>query len=463
MGKSQLPGNYSLAKIRPESEAQARFCALANSALITSIFEALGPQAKLHLVGGTVRDIFSGLEPEDIDLACALPIQEAQQRLEQAGLYVVPTGLKHGTITIVIEKNNIELSSFRKPNSGELGLSIAEDLAGRDFTINAIAFDLINKKIIDPFAGAKHLESGVLTCVGAPSARFEEDALRILRMVRFGTAAGRKIDANTLKEARRLKSLLAQVSIERIRAELERILLAPEAKQGFLTLLELGILELILPEVIPAVGFEQNEFHVHDVFVHTLAVIENCRNDLVLRLSALFHDLGKAHTLSIDEQGRRHFYKHELVSEELQKQAMKRLRFSNEQIDAVARLVRMHMRPLDCGPSAVRRLMRDLGNQFDTWLELKRADATPVQDKKIFEQEFTNFMTLVNEEKERLHKLHYNKLAINGHDLMQLGVEEGVKMGQILKQLEEFVLEEPANNTRELLLREAKELIGRLG
>ncbi len=437
------------------SEAYDALRAMSDSPLLSPIWQALGSEALLHIVGGTVRDVLVGKPAADVDLACLLPPDKTKSLLENSGLRVVDTGLQHGTITVVVEHTNIEITTFRKPGSAEesaYSSSIEEDLEGRDFTINAIAWSLNDKKIIDPFGGVDDLRHKLLRAVVNPQARFTEDPLRILRMVRFGTARGFSVEQSTRDAAMPLIPLLKRVSVERIRSELEGILLEAFPSAGIRELADLGILKIIIPELIPSIGFEQNRYHTEDVFGHTLTVLKNCPPDLELRLCALFHDIGKPATLSVDEDGQRHFYEHEALSEKTTKTVMRRLRFSNEEIHNVASLVKYHMRPLDCGPSAVRRLMRDLDVLFEKWRVFKEADSTPTTPLEDVKAMLAQFDSMVAKERERQATINLKKLIIDGYDLMKLGYKPGKEMGKIIKEMEELVLEEPEKNNREYLL-----------
>ncbi|RIL10836.1 MAG: tRNA nucleotidyltransferase, partial [Proteobacteria bacterium] len=295
--------------------------------------------------------------------------------------------------------------------------------------------------------------------VGDPAARFEEDPLRILRMVRFGPASGRDVEEDTLRAARSLAGKLKSVSAERVQLELRKIVSSPHAAQALRFMANHSLLPNTLPELLPCIGFEQNRYHTQDVFEHTLSVLENCAREGLLRWVALFHDVRKPESLSVGEDGERHFYEHEFISERECKRALKRLRFSNEDQEAVALLVRTHMRPLECGPPGVRRLMRDLGELFETWRAFKIADASPTMPKSEFDERLGRFDELVAKERERLERENAPGLAIGGDDLINLGLKPGPIMGKILKALEEAVLDEPALNERPILIERAKQLI----
>lgn len=438
---------------------------LAHSPEIATLTSALAPSAALHLVGGAVREILSSQSPTDLDLATVLRPEEVERRLNQHQIRTIETGIEHGTIMALVGDRSIEITTFRLPSprsSSRFSDSIETDLGGRDFTINALAIDLETNTLIDPFGGLSDLKRNILRAVGKAHDRFTEDPLRILRMIRFGPAAGREIVDDTLRSARATLPALGTVSPERIRSELEKILISAHVRPAFAMLYDLGIIELILPEMLPTVGFSQNEFHTEDVFAHTLTVLEAAPPSLALRLAALFHDLGKPATLSTDSDGRRHFYKHEEISEELARTAMTRLKFSSDLIDQVALLVRHHMRPLDCGPAGVRRIMRTLSENFENWRAFKIADSPPVMPKAEFQALLANFDAMVDIERTRAKGSVYGKLAVNGDDLIALGMSPGRGIGAILNELTEVVIEDPERNDREFLLARAQELVQKM-
>ena len=215
--------------------------------------------------------------------------------------------------------------------------------------------------------------------------------------------------------------------------------------------------------MIPCIGFEQNEFHVEDVFDHTMTVlISRTPADKILRWAAIFHDVGKPHTLTVDEDGRRHFYLHEVIGEEMSLARMKHLRFSHEETDAIALIVKQHMRPMDCGAPGVRRIMRDLGSAYDLWRSFKWADISPTMPEEEFTTVATRFDALRATEAARLAGPSYGKLAVDGNDLIQLGVRPGPALGKLLKELEELVLDDPANNERSVLLEVAQKKLADL-
>ena len=412
-------------------------------------------------MGGTVRDACLDVPSTDLDLATNLAASEVRDRCTARGIRVIETGIQHGTVLVVIDETHIEVTTFRQPadrNTQMNAQDITTDLSGRDFTINALGFCLTTCSLIDPHGGTQDLNSNIVRAVGDPHARFQEDPLRILRMVRFGAAHGRMIDTNTEDAARTHVELLAKVSVERIKHELDQILMSPCPAAGVRKLLEVGALPFTIPELLPAVGFEQNRYHIHDVFDHILAVLDRTPTDKILRWAAIFHDIGKPHTLSVDASGERHFYSHEVVSTTQSWERMETLKFSHDEMKRISSVVRYHMRPMDCGPAGVRRLIRDLGDNLALWRVFKDADSSPTIPGDAISETAKAFDAMLESEQKKLATPSYGRLAVNGEDLKQLGIKPGPGMGALLKKLEEQIIEDPSQNTKEVLLKLAKTL-----
>lgn len=455
MERSLQRGSHSCKPTRNRSEASAALRELAGSRHIETLRGALNP-AELYLVGGTVRDAFYQTSDTDLDLATNLTAAEVHERCVARGLKVVDTGIQHGTVLVVIDGVHIEVTTFRQPadrNTQVTARDIETDLSGRDFTLNAIGYSLESWTLIDPWNGIQDLERGIVRAVGDPATRFREDPLRILRMIRFGDAQARSIDERTLLDAKSSVGLLSTLSVERTRNEVEEILMSPYPGNGIRALLAIGALPFTLPELLPAVGFEQNKYHIHDVFEHTLSVLDRTPPDRILRWAAIFHDVGKPHTLSVGADGERHFYSHEVVSDSLCKERMTHLRFSHDDIGSVRAIVRHHMRPLDCGPAGVRRLIRDLGPHLTRWRRFKEADSSPTIPLEQFQNSARGFDTLLTAEQEKMTSPSYGRLAVTGDDLRNEGVRPGPAMGRLLRELTEIVIEDPSKNDRDTLLR----------
>lgn len=461
MEKFHPRGSHSCKPTRSRAEAEAALREISSSPSLATLFDAIRP-AQLFLVGGTVRDAFFHNATTDLDLATDLDPHVVRERCIARGLRVIETGIEHGTLLVVINDTHIEVTTFREPADRTTQIharDIATDLSGRDFTINALAFCVQTKKLLDPFCGIEDLENLVLRAVGDPLARFHEDPLRILRMIRFGPAQGRTVDSQTFEAATFTAPRVASVTVERIRQELENILISTCPAAGVMALKDIGALEWTIPELQPAIGFEQNRYHIHDVFDHTMAVLDRAPNDRILRWAALFHDIGKPHTLSVDESGERHFYLHELSSTNLSWKRMEHLRFSHDDMKRISSIVRHHMRPLNCGPAGVRRLIRDLGENLGLWRAFKDADTSPTIAPEETSKTAQAFDALLESEQRKMATPSYGKLAVNGDDLKALGVAPGPEMGRLLKQLEEIIIEDPLKNSRDGLLEIARNLV----
>ncbi len=451
-------------RLIPKDIVAQRLSQIGTLPIIAQIREALGNGTDLSLVGGSVRDIAIDTKGADLDLATSLLPEETKELLTKENIRVIDTGINHGTVTALFEGSTVEITTFRaKEGSGAVGFGtdLLTDLALRDFTINAMAYHFADKAFIDPFDGLRDLQMGIIRCVGSAQERFEEDPLRIMRMLRLGPAVGRSIETATKQAAQNQAASLTKVSMERVRVELERILLGPYPDEALRMMKSIKIIPFVLPELLPCIDFEQNEFHNEDVFEHTLTVLRRTPAVLPIRLAALFHDAGKPSTLTENSDGSRHFYEHEVLSAEICFKAMRRLKFPNSLINKVNKLVKLHMRPLDCGPAGVRRLFRDLKDCFNDWMILKNADKPPLMSQTTFQQQLARFDRIVQTERERAKQPSYGKLKINGNDLIRLGFRPGPELGMALKTLEQLVIEDPKLNNQLYLSEKAKLLLSR--
>lgn len=434
---------------------------IASEPLLIPLRNALGADAHLHLVGGSVRDALLGRDSYDLDLATPLLPETILHRLERADIRVIATGLKHQTVTAVPIPGgaNVELTTFRGPGMSPKGgvassLSIMEDLCHRDFTMNALAVDLASGELLDPTGGLEDIAQRLLRCAGSPEERFREDPLRMLRLLRLACTHDLAIDSNAFDAVRTHHSLLSQVSVERLRDEFVKILLSPNPGRGLRLLARLDLLPYIAVELVACVDLEQNRFHPLDLYEHTIAVVEKTAPDLVLRLAALFHDIGKPPTLTVDpESGDRHFFKHESVGAAMTAQILERLRFSHRTVEDVVTLVATHMRPLEAGAGGLRRLLRDTGELFPAWRALKVADAAScAMDPQVLASQLAVFDEAMVAVQAGPPVSPLKSLAVNGHDLLAAGVPPGPEVGVLLRALHERVLDDPSLNDREQLL-----------
>lgn len=437
-------------------------------------FEQAGKQ--LYLVGGSVRDLLLGRPRQDLDLATDARPEETKgilKSLKPDALYTV--GERFGTIGAVFDGHRVEITTFRSeqytPGSRkpevDFGTSLEGDLSRRDFTINAMARNLKTGEVIDPFGGLKDLRARVIRAVGDPDARFAEDPLRLLRAVRFAAELGFTIEPRTAEAIRRQAHRLAEVSRERIAEELNRVLLSERPGLGIRLLVDLGLMAYIIPEILEMLDMPQDKGRYKDVFTHTLAVVENVPPNLVLRWAALLHDIAKPRTISF-ENGEVKFTGHELVGEQMAREVLRRLRFDNRTIKKVAKLVRMHLRPNQYGPdwtdSAVRRLVREAGEELEELLTLSRADVTSSRParRRTARTRIDELERRIRElaERERIEAL---KSPLDGHELMALfGLGPGPWIRPIKDYLQELVIEgelaqDDKATARELALKFAAE------
>lgn len=418
-----------------------------NNSLLKELIKLLKGYTKVYLVGGIIRDIALEKEALDIDLCTSLNINEVSKILAKS-CKVIDTGIKHGTITVIFDHIHAEITEFR----GEKD-SLESDLSLRDFTINAMSFDIIENKLIDPFNGFNDLKNNILRCPIDPNIVFNDDPLRMIRAFRFSYAQNRKLDENIIKALKTNFDKIKTVSIERIKDELSKILVLENPSLVFKKLVEFNFLDTLFPEITPMVNCTQNKYHVHDVFNHTLDVLEETPPILEARLAALLHDIGKPHTISVDENNERHFYGHEKVSVKIAKDILERLCFPNKTIQVVTNVINLHMRDLEAKGAGIRRLIRELGDDFNVWLMLVKADRPPKMPKEEFEERLNNFLKNYNFEIEEQKRKDFFKLKISGEDIMQiLNLPPSKEVGKIKHKLEELIIEEPSKNDREFLI-----------
>lgn len=411
-----------------------------------------------YIVGGAVRDMLMKKTPSDIDITTnALP-----DEVIQLFPIVIPTGKKYGTVTVMLNGEGYEVTTFRtdgkyidgrRPEIVIFGKSIEEDLSRRDFTINAMAID-INGNILDIFGGKEDIKNKIIKAVGNSKERFFEDALRILRAFRFSARFGFKVESITLMSINETKAGLRLISPERIREEITKILLTDNVVEIFSLMQKTGVLEIILPEISNMYGVEQNHpYHIYDIFTHTLKSVENAPKIAELRWAMLLHDTGKpAVKESVDGVDR--FIGHQEVSAEIANVLLSRLNFSNREKDKIIELVLLHDREILASPKAIRRIVSKL--KFSTIEELifvKEADTLAQEPNKAMlkQKNLAKAKLIASQEP----KLSIKDLAVNGYDMMNLGFK-GKEIGEILKQLLEIVLDNPGINNKSSLIEFAK-------
>ncbi len=436
----------------------------ANVEKIIGILEAAGYEA--YAVGGCVRDSVLGRIPADWDITTSAKPKQVKALFKRT----VDTGIEHGTVTVMMEKMGYEVTTYRidgeyrdnrHPSEVSFTDDLTEDLRRRDFTINAMAYSE-SRGLVDVFGGIRDLEEGVIRCVGNAGERFGEDALRILRAVRFAAQLGFVIEEETAKAAELLAGSLKNISAERIQTELVKLLVSPHPELLYQAW-KLGLTKVFLPEFDVCMETEQNNpHHMYSVGMHTLKALEYVEENRVLRLAVLCHDFGKP-AVKTTVDGTDHFHGHGKISEELTKKMMRRLKFDNDTISKVSRLVRYHdLRP-EPTPRAVRRAVNQVGEDlFPALLQVCGADilAQSSYQKQQKLMRLDRIQELYEEIRNRGECVSLKSLAVTGKDLIEAGMKPGKEMGAALQKLLEHVLDEPEHNTREYMMEHWRELTG---
>ena len=412
-----------------------------------------------YAVGGCVRDSILARRPKDWDITTSARPEEVKKLFRRT----VDTGIEHGTVTVLLGRDGYEVTTYRidgayedsrHPKEVLFTNRLEEDLRRRDFTINAMAYN-DEVRLVDVFGGMQDLNHHLIRCVGDPRERFSEDALRILRAVRFSAQLNFPIEEETAEAVRELAPTLENISAERIQAELVKLLVSahPERIQDAY---ELGITRIILPEWDAMAGVEQNTpHHKYDVAQHTLHALKYVKRDKILRLTMLFHDMGKPAKKTTDAEGIDHFHGHAELSAKMAKEILQRLKFDNDTIGKVTKLVKNHDRKIIPHAKYVRRALCDLGEEiFLLLLEVKHADvmaqSTCRREEKL--EELVRLREVYEEIKAADNCFSLKQLAVSGKDLIAAGITPGPAVGQTLSDLLDRVLEEPQLNTKEKLL-----------
>lgn len=405
-----------------------------------------------------------GRIPKDWDLCTNARPQEVARCFKIFD--IIETGLKYGTLTVVIEKLPLEITTYRAEGTyldnrrpKELGFieSLKGDLARRDFTMNALAYNP-QTGYVDPYDGLRDISNHVVRCVGNPNKRLKEDSLRIMRALRFSSQLGFTLDKRLADSIHQNKAGLKKIAVERLASELNELLLGKEVRTVLLDYVD--VLEMFIPEITPLVGFAQRSpYHQDDVWQHTVKSIAAIAPQQALRLAMLFHDIGKPLAHSVDKDGKSHFYGHEKLGAEIAGSVLKRMRYDNNTIDTVVELVRRHMLTIEVG--SVAKWMNQLGKDtFEQLLEVKKADLAT--QPKAYRENRINHVGLLKKKMleilEQQQCFQLKNLAINGNDLIMLGIEQGPLLGNILNELLERVIEKQLENDRKVLLLEAEKL-----
>lgn len=432
---------------------------------VVNTIQAAGFEA--YVVGGCVRDSILGRQPQDWDITTSAKPEQVKALFPRT----IDTGLQHGTVTVMQDREGFEVTTYRidgeyedsrHPKEVVFTPNLEEDLKRRDFTINAMAYNE-EKGLVDIFSGMEDIRLGRIRCVGRAEERFGEDALRMLRAIRFSAQLGYEIDEETKQGIRRLAPTLKNISAERIQTELVKMLVSPHPDY-LRTAYDMGVTKVFFPEFDRAMETEQHHpHHMYSVGEHILHSLAYVPADKVLRLTMLLHDIGKPDTLTIDEQGITHFYNHESLSAEMAKGILRRLKFDNDTINMVYKLVMYHDYGNSVEPTLqiVRRAMNKIGEDaFPALFQVKYADMMAqsdyLRDEKL--KRLENWKRLYTEICEKEQCVSLKTLAVTGSDLIAAGMKPGKELGEVLQKLLQLVLDDPSCNTKDKLLAEAQRL-----
>lgn len=439
---------------------------------------------EIYLVGGAIRDIIHTnvhkhkiLRDADFDFATSATPKQMMKLCDSKNYFTVPTGLKHGTVTVVLNGKHFEVTTFRveseysdgrHPDRVEFSDSVLEDLSRRDFTVNAMAYDVLSCKLVDPFGGMNDIEHRVIRTVGNPVERFTEDGLRPIRACRIAAGLGYTIEPETFSAIPRTLEVVKKVSVERVRDELVKLMKADKPSLGLETLRESGVLELFLPELLEGYGVDQNEFHKYTVYYHNIYACDKVpSNRPMIRFSALFHDIGKprAKNFAIKVGNGNVFYNHEVISERMTKKILRRLKFSNQETQYITKLVQLHMfyYTEEWTDGAVRRFLRKIDGDLsflDDLFILRKADRLGSGMKRGEADILKKFKSRIKKILEQENAFKVTDLDIDGNVIMNhFRLKPGRIIGEMLNFMLEKVIDEPELNRQEELLKLGEEYL----
>ncbi|OHD72221.1 MAG: hypothetical protein A2W19_15055 [Spirochaetes bacterium RBG_16_49_21] len=424
-----------------------------------------------YLIGGSVRDFIMGNEVYDYDFATNARPEQMMKLFRKT----IPTGIKHGTISVLADSHQFEITTYRSdgryidgrhPDSVSFAQELRIDVERRDFTINGLVYDFQTGEVIDYVNGLSDIEHKIIRTIGDPIARFSEDGLRAVRACRFAAKLNFDIELNTFRAIPETLETVKKVSKERIRDELLKILESEKPSVGFEYLRRSGLLDLFLPELAECYGVLQNKYHIYDVYYHSIYSCDAAPKDnMAVRLAALFHDIGKVATKQPNASGDFTFYNHEVLGVRITKKIMRRLKFSNEQIDGVSNLILNHMFHYtdEWTDGAVRRFIRKAGlENIDDLFLLRMADRKGNGARKGLPHPIGRFKERIRRVLEAENAFSVRDLNINGNVIMdELGLKPGPIIGKILNELLELVLDNPELNERQKLAGEARRILER--
>lgn len=439
---------------------------------------------EIYLVGGAIRDIIHTnvhqhkiLRDADFDFATSATPNQMMKLCSHKEYFTVPTGLKHGTVTVVLDNKHFEVTTFRveseysdgrHPDRVEFSDSVLEDLSRRDFTVNAMAYDVLSNQLVDPFRGMNDIEERIIRTVGNSVERFTEDGLRPIRACRIAAGLGYGIEPETFSAISKTLDVVKKVSVERVRDELLKLMKADKPSLGLEMLREAGILDLFMPELMEGYGVDQNEYHKYSVYYHNIYACDHVPSDRpLIRFAALLHDIGKprAKNFALKVGNGNVFYNHEVISERMTKKLLRRLKFSNQEVQYITKLVQLHMfyYTEEWTDGAVRRFLRkidgDLSFMDDLFL-LRKADRLGSGMKRGEAEILKQFKRRIKKILEQENAFKVTDLDINGKDIMRhFQLKPGKIIGEILNYLLEKVMDDPELNQKEELLKLSDEYL----
>lgn len=412
-----------------------------------------------YAVGGCVRDTILGRVPQDWDITTSAKPEQVKALFE----HTIDTGIEHGTVTVMLDHVGYEVTTYRidgeyednrHPREVIFTSNLVEDLKRRDFTINAMAYN-DEEGLIDIFSGAADLEQKQVRCVGIAKDRFGEDALRMLRAVRFAAQLGFEIVPETAEAVKELAPTIEHVSAERIQVEMVKLLTSAHPEE-MRTACELGLTKVFLPEFDLMMETPQiNKHHMYSVGEHTIAAMQNIEPDKVLRIAMLLHDVAKPACRTTDEEGQEHYHGHPELGEKMARAILHRLKFDNKTIDACAKLIRYHDDRPAITEKSIRRAISRIGvDVIPDLLKVKRADCLGQslykrEEKLKYIDDFEKTYEIILQKNQCVQK---KDMAINGRDLIELGMAQGKELGRVLDELFNMIIEEPDLNTKEKLI-----------
>lgn len=410
-----------------------------------------------YIVGGCVRDFLLNRTPNDFDITTnATPLQVEEIFKD---FHVIETGLQHGTVTVVVEGVTVEITTYRidglysdgrHPDNVQYTSKLKDDLSRRDFTINAMAYNH-EVGIVDKFNGINDLKNGLITCVGEPQKRFSEDALRIMRAIRFSSQLNFSIEENTSNKVHELKDTLSKVSVERIAVELNKLIMGDKPHEILTSYSD--VISTIIPEIKSCIGFNQHSrYHKYDVWEHMAVSVQNSPKNLNIRLAMLLHDIGKPKTFTLDINGNGHFYKHAYVGAEISEKILKNLKYDNATIKRVTTLIYHHDDEFH-NVYDIKKSISNLGKEvFFELISVQQADALSKHDfcsKHV--QELEEIKTIAQDLISKNECLSLKDLSVNGNDLKSIGIQ-GKNIGDTLNILLDNVLKDTLKNDKNSLI-----------